>query len=184
MGSRYPRAAGSLRSHCGVRLVGLSLRDAPILLHEAALVQGVSAESTARSDGRNQNGILRVLRASKDSTQRALRISVTSVLSFFWPRRTRRHYLREKKPSRADKKFRNSSTRECWGGKGVSCLCLSPGLSASCAQCAGGPYLRLSDPLFILYRPPFASHFKPQRSDAHGPMYRWARICPQAWNFG
>ena len=184
MGSNYPCAAGSLHSNCGIRLVGLEVQDAPFLLHEAAIVQGVSAESTARPDGRKQNGILRVFRASKASTQKARRTSVTSVLSFFWPRRTRRHYLREKKPSRADKKFRNSSTRECWGGKGVSCLCLSPGLSASCVECAGGPHLRLSDPLFILYSPPFASHFEPQCSDAHGPMDRWARICPQAWNFG
>ena len=35
-----------------------------------------------RPRGRNQNEILRVLRASKASTQRARRISVTSVLSF------------------------------------------------------------------------------------------------------
>jgi hypothetical protein len=37
---------------------------------------------TAPPRGRNQNEILRVLRASKASTQRARRISVTSVLSF------------------------------------------------------------------------------------------------------
>jgi hypothetical protein len=34
---------------------------------------------------------------------------MTSALSFFRPRRPRRHHLREKKPSRADKKFRKSS---------------------------------------------------------------------------
>ena len=37
---------------------------------------------TARPRGRNQNEILRVLRASKASTQRARRISVNSVSSF------------------------------------------------------------------------------------------------------
>src|SRR5208337_2959763 len=59
---------------------------------------------------------LRVLRAFKTSTLRARRISVPSVLSFFWPRRTRspapdgagrRRSWLEKKSSRTDKESRN-----------------------------------------------------------------------------
>src|SRR5208337_4568615 len=37
--------------------------------------------------------------------QRARRISVTSVIRFFWPQRTRRHYWLEKKSSHAEKKL-------------------------------------------------------------------------------
>jgi hypothetical protein len=54
MGSRYPRAAGSPRSHCGVRLVGLQVQDAPFLLQEAAIVQGVSAESARERQVKRQ----------------------------------------------------------------------------------------------------------------------------------
>ena len=63
----------------------------------------------ARPGGRNQNGLLRVLRPFKASTQRPRRISVTSVLSFSWSRRTRKGYRSEQKSSRADKKFGASS---------------------------------------------------------------------------
>jgi hypothetical protein len=62
----------------------------------------------ARPSGRNQNGLLRVLRPFKASTQRPRRISVTSVLSFSWSRSTQRRYWFEKKSSHADKKFGNS----------------------------------------------------------------------------
>jgi hypothetical protein len=65
---------------------------------------------TVRLGGRHQNGILRVLRPFKASTQRPRRISVTSVLSFSWSQRTRRRYWFGKKSSRADKKFGNRST--------------------------------------------------------------------------
>jgi hypothetical protein len=57
------------------------------LLRQSRVEKGDTAKTcaatcTARPRGRNQNEILRVLRASKASTQRARRISVTSVLSF------------------------------------------------------------------------------------------------------
>jgi hypothetical protein len=41
MGSSHPRPEGSFRSYRGIRLLGLPLRDAPFLLHYAAIVQGV-----------------------------------------------------------------------------------------------------------------------------------------------
>jgi len=51
MGSRHQRAAGSLRSRRWIRFVGLQVQDAPFLLHEAALVQGVPAESAGECSG-------------------------------------------------------------------------------------------------------------------------------------
>src|SRR5208337_1516161 len=73
-----------------------------------AISPEASEEGAVRSSGRIQNEALRVLRASKASTQRAQRGSVASVLSFFWPQRTR-DYWREKRASRVDKKYQNSS---------------------------------------------------------------------------
>src|SRR5208337_937978 len=65
----------------------------------------------ARPGGRNQNGLLRVLRPFKASTQRPRRISVTSVLSFSWSRRTRKRDLVPEEISARQQEVRESSTR-------------------------------------------------------------------------